>query len=259
MPESAAWSAEEVLKLYDLPFMDLIHRAQQTHRAHFDPNAIQLSSLLSIKTGGCPEDCAYCPQSAHHDTGLEADKLMPLEDVIAARARRPAARSASAWRRLAQPQAASPGSGGRDGQRGEGAGHGNLRDAGHAGRGQAEQLKHAGLDYYNHNLDTSPEFYGKIISTRTYQDRLDTLERVRDAGINVCCGGIVGMGESRRERGLIAQLASMEPYPNPCRLTTWCRSRARRWPASRRWIRSNCAHHRRRPDHHAQGPAVGRP
>ena len=106
MPESAAWSAEEVLKLYDLPFMDLIHRAQQTHRAHFDPNAIQLSSLLSIKTGGCPEDCAYCPQSAHHDTGLEADKLMPLEDVIAAaRApRRPAARSASAW----EPPGAAP-------------------------------------------------------------------------------------------------------------------------------------------------------
>ena len=128
--------------------------------------------------------------------------------------------------RLAQPQAASPGSGGRDGQRGEGAGHGNLRDAGHAGRGQAEQLKHAGLDYYNHNLDTSPEFYGKIISTRTYQDRLDTLERVRDAGINVCCGGIVGMGESRRERaGLIAQLASMEPYPESVPINNWCRSR----------------------------------
>jgi biotin synthase len=216
MPESAAWSAEEVLKLYDLPFMDLIHRAQQTHRAHFDPNAIQLSSLLSIKTGGCPEDCAYCPQSAHHDTGLEADKLMPLEDVIAA-ARAAQAGGAqrfcmgAAWRSpkphhleaVAEMVSAV-----------KALGMETCVTLGMLAEGQAEQLKHAGLDYYNHNLDTSPEFYGKIISTRTYQDRLDTLERVRDAGINVCCGGIVGMGESRRERaGLIAQLASMEPYP----------------------------------------------
>ena len=245
MPESAAWSAEEVLKLYDLPFMDLIHRAQQTHRAHFDPNAIQLSSLLSIKTGGCPEDCAYCPQSAHHDTGLEADKLMPLEDVIAA-ARAAQAGGAqrfcmgAAWRSpkphhleaVAEMVSAV-----------KELGMETCVTLGMLAEGQAEQLKHAGLDYYNHNLDTSPEFYGKIISTRTYQDRLDTLERVRDAGINVCCGGIVGMGESRRERaGLIAQLASMEPYPNPCPSTIWCRSKARRWPASKRWIRSNsCA------------------
>ena len=211
-----AWSAADVMALYELPFMDLVHRAQQVHRAHFDPNTIQLSSLLSIKTGGCPEDCAYCPQSSHYDTGLDADKLMPLTDVVAA-ARAAQAGGAqrfcmgAAWRSpkphhleaVAEMVTAVKALGLETCVT-----LGMLRD------GQAEQLKEAGLDYYNHNLDTSPEFYGKIISTRTYQDRLDTLDRVRDAGINVCCGGIVGMGESRQERaGLIAQLASMEPYP----------------------------------------------
>ena len=213
---AAAWTPEAIMALYELPFMDLIHRAQQTHRAHFDPNVIQLSSLLSIKTGGCPEDCAYCPQSSHYDTGVDADKLMPLADVLAA-ARKAQAGGAqrfcmgAAWRSpkphhldaVAEMVSAVKALGLETCVT-----LGMLRD------GQAEQLKDAGLDYYNHNLDTSPEFYGKIISTRTYQDRLDTLDRVRDAGISVCCGGIVGMGESRRERaGLIAQLASMEPYP----------------------------------------------
>jgi len=213
---ASAWSADAIMALYELPFMDLMHRAQQTHRAHFDPNVIQLSSLLSIKTGGCPEDCAYCPQSSHYDTGVDADKLMPLEDVVAA-ARAAQAGGAqrfcmgAAWRSpkphhldaVAEMVSAVKALGLETCVT-----LGMLRD------GQAEQLKNAGLDYYNHNLDTSPEFYGNIISTRTYQDRLDTLDRVRDAGISVCCGGIVGMGESRRERaGLIAQLASMEPYP----------------------------------------------
>ena len=213
---ASAWTADAIMALYELPFMDLMHRAQQTHRAHFDPNVIQLSSLLSIKTGGCPEDCAYCPQSSHYDTGVDADKLMPLEDVVAA-ARAAQAGGAqrfcmgAAWRSpkphhldaVAEMVSAV-----------KALGLETCVTLGMLREGQAEQLKDAGLDYYNHNLDASQEFYGKIISTRTYQDRLDTLDRVRDAGISVCCGGIVGMGESRRERaGLIAQLASMEPYP----------------------------------------------
>ena len=263
MPESAAWSAEEVLKLYDLPFMDLIHRAQQTHRAHFDPNAIQLSSLLSIKTGGCPEDCAYCPQSAHHDTGLEADKLMPLEDVIAARAAQAGGAQrfcmGAAWRSpkphhleaVAEMVSAV-----------KALGMETCVTLGMLAEGQAEQLKHAGLDYYNHNLDTSPEFYGKIISTRTYQDRLDTLERVRDAGINVCCGGIVGMGESPRARRADRPARQHGALP---RIRAHQQSGAgRRHATGRRRSAGSVrirAHHRRRPDHHAQGqgPAVGRP
>ena len=211
-----AWRTADILALFALPFMDLVHRAQQVHRAHFDPNAVQLSSLLSIKTGGCPEDCAYCPQSSHYDTGLDADKLMPLDEVVAA-ARAAQAGGAqrfcmgAAWRSpkphhleaVAQMVSAV-----------KALGLETCVTLGMLQAGQAEQLKDAGLDYYNHNLDTSPEFYGKIISTRTYQDRLDTLDRVRDAGISVCCGGIVGMGESRQERaGLIAQLANMDPYP----------------------------------------------
>ncbi|MCD0504550.1 biotin synthase BioB [Bordetella petrii] len=211
-----AWRTDDILALYELPFMDLLYRAQQVHRQHFDANAVQLSSLLSIKTGGCPEDCAYCPQSAHHDTGLAADKLMPLDEVLnAARAAQAGGAQrfcmGAAWRspkphhleQVAEMISAVKALGLETCVT-----LGMLRD------GQAEQLKAAGLDYYNHNLDTSPEFYGSIISTRTYQDRLDTLDRVRDAGLNVCCGGIVGMGEARRERAaLIAQLASLDPYP----------------------------------------------
>ncbi|MDQ8032404.1 MAG: biotin synthase BioB [Bordetella sp.] len=213
---AGAWSRDDIEALFALPFPELLHRAQTVHRTHFDPTEIQLSSLLSIKTGGCPEDCAYCPQSAHHDTELEADKLMPLADVVAA-ARAAQANGAqrfcmgAAWRspkphyleQVAEMISAV-----------KGLGLETCVTLGMLADGQAEQLREAGLDYYNHNLDTSPEFYGKIISTRTYQDRLDTLERVRDAGISVCCGGIVGMGETRRERaGLIAQLANMDPYP----------------------------------------------
>ncbi|EEA01374.1 biotin synthase [Burkholderia sp. H160] len=212
----ARWRVADIVALYELPFNDLLFRAQQTHREHFDANAVQLSTLLSIKTGGCEEDCAYCPQSVHHDTGLVADKLMAVDDVLAAAqvAKQNGATRfcmGAAWRnpkdRHLEPI--------KDMIRGVKAmGLETCVTLGMLETHQAQALRDAGLDYYNHNLDTSPEFYGQIISTRTYQDRLDTLERVRDAGINVCCGGIVGMGESRRERaGLIAQLANMEPYP----------------------------------------------
>ncbi|MEI5997160.1 biotin synthase BioB [Paraburkholderia bengalensis] len=213
---AARWRVADVVALYDLPFNDLLFRAQQVHREHFDANTVQLSTLLSIKTGGCEEDCAYCPQSVHHDTGLKAEKLMEVDEVLAA-ARVAKDNGATrfcmgaAWRnpkdRHLEPI--------KDMIRGVKAmGLETCVTLGMLETHQAQALRDAGLDYYNHNLDTSPEFYGQIISTRTYQDRLETLERVRDAGINVCCGGIVGMGESRRERaGLIAQLANMEPYP----------------------------------------------
>ncbi|GAB7526983.1 biotin synthase BioB [Paraburkholderia sp. 2C] len=212
----ARWRVADVVALYELPLNDLLFRAQQVHREHFDPNAVQLSTLLSIKTGGCEEDCAYCPQSVHYDTGVKADKLMEIDSVLAA-ARAAKENGASrfcmgaAWRnpkdRHLEPI--------KEMIRGVKAmGLETCVTLGMLEPHQAKDLADAGLDYYNHNLDTSPEFYGQIISTRTYQDRIDTLERVRDAGINVCCGGIVGLGESRRERaGLIAQLANMEPYP----------------------------------------------
>ncbi len=196
--------------------MDLLFQAQQIHRANHNPNEIQLSSLLSIKTGGCAEDCSYCPQSARYNTEIKAEKLMPLEEVVnaAKTARDNGAQRfcmGAAWRNpkphqldeIAKMIAAV-----------KGLGMETCVTLGMLQEGQAEQLRDAGLDYYNHNLDTSPEFYGEIITTRTYEDRLETLERVRNAGLNVCCGGIVGLGESRRERaGLIAQLANLNPYP----------------------------------------------
>ena len=210
------WRLEQVETLFELPFNDLIYRAHGIHREHFDPNAVQLSTLLSVKTGGCPEDCAYCPQAARYHTGVVNEVMLSVEQVAAA-ARIAKANGATrfcmgaAWRgpkqreleRVVQMVQAV---------RAEGletcATLGLLKE------GQAEQLKTAGLDYYNHNIDTAPEFYGEIITTRTQDDRLDTLERVRRAGIHVCCGGIVGMGEPRRARAaLIAQLASMDPYP----------------------------------------------
>jgi biotin synthase len=212
----ARWRVEEVEALFAQPFMDLLFRAQQVHREHFDANEVQLSTLLSIKTGGCAEDCGYCPQSAHFDTGVEASKLMPLQEVVEA-AQAAKAQGATrfcmgaAWR---SPKA-------RDLEKVtdmvrevRALGLETCMTLGMLEAEQARALKDAGLDYYNHNLDSAPEFYGSIISTRTYQDRLDTLAHVRDAGINVCCGGIVGMGESRAQRaGLIAQLANLEPYP----------------------------------------------
>lgn len=210
------WRVAEVEALYTLPFADLMFRAQQVHRAHFDANEVQLSTLLSIKTGGCAEDCGYCPQSAHFDTGVEASKLMALTEVIEAAS---AAKAQGATRFCMGAAWRSPKE--RDMERVtdmvrevRAMGLETCMTLGMLEAEQARQLKDAGLDYYNHNLDSAPEFYGNIISTRGYQDRLDTLAHVRDAGMKVCCGGIVGMGESRLERaGLIAQLANLEPYP----------------------------------------------
>jgi biotin synthase len=216
IPRAAAWPVEDVLALFELPFNDLLYRAQQVHREHFDAGEVELATLLSIKTGGCPEDCAYCPQAARFDTGVTAQKMLPLDTVLEA-AREAKAHGATrfcmgaAWRTPKE----------RDLQQVEqmvrevrALGLETCATLGMLGEGQAERLKDAGLDYYNHNLDTAPEFYGNIITTRDYQDRLDTLGRVRGAGIKVCCGGIVGMGESRLQRaGLIAQLAGMDPYP----------------------------------------------
>ena len=216
-PETERWSVKSVLALYELPFPELMYRAQTVHREHHDINAVQLSSLLSIKTGGCPEDCSYCPQSARYDTPVEKDDLMPIAEVLKA-AREAKASGAqrfcmgAAWR---SPKAHQIDAVADMVRQVKALGLETCVTLGMLKEGQAEQLKAAGLDYYNHNLDTSPEFYGEIISTRTYQDRLDTLERVRNAGVNVCCGGIVGLGESRRERaGLIVQLANMTPYPD---------------------------------------------
>ncbi|AZY48359.1 biotin synthase BioB [Bordetella avium] len=215
-PTAGRWRTADVVALYELPFPELLHRAQSVHREHFDATEIQLSSLLSIKTGGCPEDCGYCSQSARHDSGLAAEKLMPLDEVLAeARAAKNAGAQrfcmGAAWRSPKPHHLEAVAEMVREVKA---LGLETCVTLGMLQDGQAEQLKEAGLDYYNHNLDTSPEFYGNVVTTRGYQDRLDTLARVRNAGIHVCCGGIIGMGESRRDRAsLIAQLANMEPYP----------------------------------------------
>ena len=210
------WRVAEVEALFALPFSDLMFQAQTMHRTHFDPNSVQLSTLLSIKTGGCSEDCGYCPQAARYDTGVENQGLLEINAVLdAARAAKAAGATrfcmGAAWRGPKQ----------RDldpvldmVREVKALGLETCATLGMLKDGQAEQLRDAGLDYYNHNLDTSPEFYGEIITTRDYQDRLDTLERVRGADLHVCCGGIVGMGESRTQRaGLIAQLANLDPQP----------------------------------------------
>ncbi len=210
------WSVAEVEALFRLPFADLLYRTQQVHREYFDPNAVQLSTLLSIKTGGCPEDCGYCPQAARYDTSVESQALLELDVVLdAARAAKAAGASrfcmGAAWRGPKQRDLEPV----LDMVRAVKAlGLETCATLGMLKDGQAEQLKDAGLDYYNHNLDTAPEFYGDVITTRAYQDRLDTLERVRGADLHVCCGGIVGMGETLTQRaGLIAQLANLDPYP----------------------------------------------
>ena len=210
------WSVDEIVALFELPFSDLMHRAQAMHREHFDPNAVQVSTLLSIKTGGCSEDCGYCPQAARYHTEVEDEPLMQLEDVLAAakEAQNSGATRfcmGAAWRgpkqRDLEPVLKMI-------QEVKALGLETCATLGMLKDGQAEQLKDAGLDFYNHNLDTAPEFYGDVISTRTYQDRLDTLGRVRSADINVCSGGIIGMGETRNQRaGLLAQLANMERPP----------------------------------------------
>lgn len=215
-PANIRWSPAQLVALYELPFTDLLYQAQTVHRQHHDPASMQLSSLLSIKTGACPEDCSYCPQSSRYDTDLETQALMPLDQVLLAaqKAKDSGAQRfcmGAAWRSPTEKQidqvmemVAAVKSLGLE----------TCVTLGMLKNGQAARLRQAGLDYYNHNLDTSPEHYDAIISTRTYQDRLDTLERVREAGINVCSGGIVGLGESRSDRaGLIAQLANLDPYP----------------------------------------------
>ncbi|MDX1670244.1 MAG: biotin synthase BioB, partial [Limnobacter sp.] len=203
--KAARWTVEAIEALFALPFNDLLFKAHSVHRQHFDPNKIQRSTLLSIKTGGCPEDCSYCPQAARYNTGVEAEKLMPLDEVLA---NAQAAKEKGATRFCMGAAWRSP----KDHQIEQVAemvtavkamGLETCVTLGMLKEQQAKALQSAGLDYYNHNLDTSPDFYGDIISTRTYQDRLDTLERVRDAGIKVCCGGIVGLGESITHRAAL--------------------------------------------------------
>jgi biotin synthase len=210
------WTREQVQALFALAFPELIYRAQSVHRRNFDPTEVQISTLLSIKTGGCPEDCAYCPQSVHYDTGVKADKLMHVDAVLAeARAAKEAGASrfcmGAAWRepkdrdldKVCEMVAGV-----------KALGLESCATLGMLSAAQARRLKAAGLDYYNHNLDTSPDYYGAIITTRTYQDRLDTLGHVREAGIHVCCGGIVGMGESAEDRvGMITTLARLPVHP----------------------------------------------
>jgi len=210
------WSVTDIEALFALPFTELLFKAQTVHRQHFDPTEVQLSTLLSIKTGGCPEDCSYCPQAAQYDTGVEASKLMEPEAVLDAARRAQAAGATrfcmgAAWRgpkdrdveKVAELISAV-----------KSLGLETCATLGLLEDGHAETLQEAGLDYYNHNIDTAPDKYGDIISTRQYEDRLDTLQRVRGAGVKVCCGGIVGMGETRSQRaGLIAALANLDPYP----------------------------------------------
>jgi biotin synthase len=210
------WTVSEVEALFALSFADLMFQAQQVHRAHHSANVVQMSTLLSIKTGACPEDCAYCPQSVRYETGLEREKLVPLAEV---RERAQAAKEAgatrfcmgAAWRSPKKKDVEAVAAMIREVRS---LGMETCATLGMLTPGQAHELKDAGLDYYNHNVDTSPEFYGEIITTRTYQDRLDTLAAVRDAGLNVCCGGIVGMGETTRDRAsMLTTLANLPQHP----------------------------------------------
>ena len=214
--DAAQWSVAEVQSLLDMPFNDLIYRAQCVHRQYHDANGVQLSTLISVKTGGCPEDCGYCPQAARYHTSVDNQDMLSLDEVVTAAAAAKAKGASrfcmgAAWRGPKQ----------RDIEKMtemvravKALGMETCATLGLLKPGQAHQLSEAGLDYYNHNLDTAPEYYEEVITTRQYQDRLNTLREVRDAGINVCCGGIVGMGETRETRaGLIAQLANLNPYP----------------------------------------------
>ena len=210
------WDIQEALSIYRAPLNDLLFQAQSIHRRHFDPNIVQLSALLSIKTGGCPEDCAYCPQSVRHDASLDAEPLMPVSEVIkAARHAKDAGASrfcmGAAWRRLRERDITQVVEMVRAVKS---LGLETCMTLGMLTGDQARRLKAEGLDYYNHNLDTSPEYYGEVINTRTYEDRLETLAHVRDAGMAVCCGGILGMGESTEDRvGLLVQLANLPKHP----------------------------------------------
>ena len=215
-PGAPRWQVAQIEALFALPFPELLFQAQTVHRANFDPAEVQLSTLLSIKTGGCAENCSYCPQSAAYDTGVEATALMKVDDVLAAARQAQAAGATrfcmgAAWRgpkdrdieKVSQLISAV-----------KGLGLETCATLGMLGDGHAEALRDAGLDYYNHNIDTAPDKYADIVQTRQFDDRIDTLQRVRGAGVKVCCGGIVGMGETRTQRAaLIAELANMEPYP----------------------------------------------
>jgi biotin synthase len=210
------WRREESVALFAMPFMDLIYSAQTAHRRHFDANRVQMSNLLSVKTGGCPEDCGYCPQSAHHHANVAAEKLMAVDDVLAeARAAKAGGATrfcmGAAWRNPKDRDIEAIC------EMVEGVkelGMETCATLGMLTEPQAERLKGAGLDYYNHNIDTSEDFYGRIITTRTFEDRLDTLSTVREAGIKVCTGGIVGMGEARTDRAdMLVTLANMTPHP----------------------------------------------
>jgi biotin synthase len=210
------WTVPEAEALIAQPFHDLLHSAHSVHREAFDPQTVEAAILLSIKTGACPEDCAYCPQSARYDTGLEPERLMPTEEIVAAARNAQAAGATrfcmgAAWRSPSDRQVALV----ADAVREVGAlGMETCVTLGMLTPTQSQSLASAGLDFYNHNLDTSPEYYGSVITTRTYDDRLDTLANVREAGVKLCCGGIVGMGESRTDRaGLLVQLANLDPHP----------------------------------------------
>ncbi len=210
------WRLDEVMALFDRPLNDLLFAAQSVHRRHHRSNEVQVSTLLSIKTGGCPEDCKYCPQSIHYETGVGTHNLLPVEQVVAAAEKARAAGSTrfcmgAAWRSPTHAQVRKVC---ELVEAVKGLAMETCVTLGMLAPGQAEELAGAGLDFYNHNLDTSPEYYREIISTRTYQDRLDTLANVRASGVKVCCGGIVGMGESRRDRaGLLVQLANLPEHP----------------------------------------------
>ncbi|TBR12948.1 MAG: biotin synthase BioB [Lysobacter sp.] len=216
-PPRHDWSRDEVLALFELPFTELLHRAGSVHRQHFDPAEVQVSTLLSVKTGGCPEDCAYCPQAQRYQTGVDATKLMST-DAVLEKARQAKAAGASrfcmgaAWRSPADRDIPKLAAMIREVKA---LGLETCATLGMLSEPQAHALRDAGLDYYNHNLDTAPEFYGEIIHTREYQDRLDTLSHVRDAGMKTCCGGIVGMGETRSQRaGLLQALANLPAHPD---------------------------------------------
>ncbi|MBO1256185.1 biotin synthase BioB [Alteromonas sp. 5E99-2] len=210
------WTSKEVADLFAMPFNDLLFEAQRIHRMHFNPNEVQVSTLLSIKTGACPEDCKYCPQSARYDTGLEKERLLEVEKVIQRAKEAKAAGSTrfcmgAAWRNPKERDMPYVTEMVAEVKK---LGLETCMTLGMLTREQALALKQSGLDYYNHNLDTSPEFYGDIITTRTYQDRLNTLDNVRSAGMNVCSGGIVGMGETAGDRaGLLIQLANLPEHP----------------------------------------------
>src|SRR5579872_1747993 len=210
------WRRTEAQALYDLPFSDLMFRAQSAHRANFDPNHVETASLLSIKTGGCPEDCGYCSQSAHYDTGLKATKLMAQADVVATAQR---AREAGATRFCMAAAWRNP----KDRDLDEVCGMVSaVKELGMLTPSQAARLREAGLDFYNHNVDTSPEFYDQIITTRTLQDRIETLAHVREAGIKVCCGGIIGMGEEIDDRlGMLVLLANLPSHPESVPINLW--------------------------------------